>query len=202
MTRWIRHALAADPPRAKSLIVTVWGDALAPHGGAVWLAGLIRLMAPFAINDRLVRTSVFRLVHDGWLARATHGRASRYRLTRDGARRFDDAHRRIYERPADDWHGQWELVLADAVPAVRRSALREELAWAGFGELGPTAFLRPSERGERCRRCSPHRSCSATPWSRSPTCPAAGRLPKSSAAPGTWRPCPPTTGDFSRASAR
>jgi phenylacetic acid degradation operon negative regulatory protein len=147
VTRWIRHALAADPPRAKSLIVTVWGDALAPHGGAVWLAGLIRLMAPLAINDRLVRTSVFRLVHDGWLARATHGRASRYRLTRDGARRFDDAHRRIYERPADDWHGQWELVLADAVPTVRRRALREELAWAGFGELGPTAFLRPSESG-------------------------------------------------------
>ena len=33
--RWIRRELAADPPRAPSLIVTVWGDALAPHGGAV-----------------------------------------------------------------------------------------------------------------------------------------------------------------------
>jgi phenylacetic acid degradation operon negative regulatory protein len=144
---WIRRTLAADPPRAKSLIVTVWGDALAPHGGAVWLAGLIRLMAPFGINERLVRTSVFRLARDGWLAHATHGRRSRYRLTRDGARRFDDAYHRIYERPADDWHGQWELVLAEGVPAASRASLREELAWAGFGELGPAAFLRPHEPG-------------------------------------------------------
>jgi phenylacetic acid degradation operon negative regulatory protein len=147
VARWIARTLAADPPRAKSLIVTVWGDALAPHGGAVWLGGLIRLMAPFGLSDRLVRTSVFRLARDGWLARASHGRASRYRLTRDGARRFDDAYRRIYARPGDDWHGSWEIVLADAVPAARRAALREELAWAGFGELGPTAFLRPSETG-------------------------------------------------------
>jgi phenylacetic acid degradation operon negative regulatory protein len=147
VARWIARTLAADPPRAKSLIVTVWGDSLAPHGGAVWLTGLIRLMAPFGLSDRLVRTSVFRLARDGWLARSTHGRASRYRLTRDGARRFDDAYRRIYARPGDEWHGQWELVLAGALPAARRATLREELAWAGFGELGPGAFLRPSENG-------------------------------------------------------
>jgi len=147
IARWIERTLAADPPRAKSLIVTVWGDALAPHGGAVWLSGLIRLMAPFAINDRLVRTSVFRLARDGWLSRAAHGRESRYRLTADGARRFDDAYRRIYARPADEWHGEWELVLADTVAAPRRAALREELAWAGFGELGAFVFMRPHESG-------------------------------------------------------
>jgi phenylacetic acid degradation operon negative regulatory protein len=145
VARWIRRTLAADPPRAKSLIVTVWGDALVPHGGGVWLTGLIRLMAPFAINERLVRTSVFRLTADGWLARASQGRRSRYRLTRDGARRFHDAYKRIYERPADDWHGKWELVLADRVAAPRRAGLRQELAWAGFGELGTTTFLRPHE---------------------------------------------------------
>jgi phenylacetic acid degradation operon negative regulatory protein len=145
VARWIRRTLAADPPRARSLIVTVWGDALAPHGGSVWLAGLIRLMAPFDVNERLVRTSVFRLAADGWLSGASQGRRSRYRLTRDGARRFDDAYKRIYERPADDWRGRWELVLADRVASPRRAALRQELAWAGFGELGTTTYLRPHE---------------------------------------------------------
>jgi phenylacetic acid degradation operon negative regulatory protein len=147
VARWIRRTLAADPPRATSLIVTVWGDALAPHGGSVWLAGLIRLMAAFGINERLVRTSVFRLAADGWLARASRGRRSRYHLTADGARRFDDAYKRIYDRPADDWRGQWELVLADRVAAPQRPGLRQELAWAGFGELGTTTFLRPHEVG-------------------------------------------------------
>jgi phenylacetic acid degradation operon negative regulatory protein len=147
VARWIRRTLAADPPRAKSLIVTVWGDALAPHGSAVWLAGIIRLMAPFGINERLVRTSVYRLAQDGWLDGAAHGRVSRYWLTEDGARRFDDAHLRIYRRPEDGWDGNWELVLADAVPAARRATLRDELAWAGFGSLGPAAYLRPALTG-------------------------------------------------------
>jgi phenylacetic acid degradation operon negative regulatory protein len=143
VTRWVQRTLAADPPRAKSLIVTVWGDALAPHGGVVWLSGLIRLMAPFGINDRSVRTSVFRLARSGWISASSHGRASRYRLTRDGARRFDDAYRRIYDRPVEDWHGLWELVLVNAVTPPQRRALRDELAWAGFGALGPANFIRP-----------------------------------------------------------
>jgi len=115
--RWIARVLAAAPPRAPSLIVTVWGDALAPHGGEVWLSALIRLMAPFGINDRLVRTSVFRLARDGWLAARTEGRRSRYRLTAEGARRFADAHRRIYAPPDTTWEGEWEIVLAQ--PCIR-----------------------------------------------------------------------------------
>ena len=147
VARWITRTLAADPPRAKSLLVTVWGDALAPHGGAVWLAALIRLGAPFGVNERLVRTSVFRLERDGWLAASSHGRRSRYRLTATGERRFDDAYRRIYDRPPEDWHGLWELVVADGVPAARRQALRNELAWAGFGEAAAGVFVRPRAGG-------------------------------------------------------
>src|SRR5437868_13070404 len=112
VARWIRRALALDPPRARSLIVTVWGDALAPHGGIVWLAGLIRLMAQFGMNERLVRTSVFRLVRDGWLTAQTRGRRSRYRLTREGQRRFEQAHHRIYAPYAQRWDGDWEIAVA------------------------------------------------------------------------------------------
>ena len=148
VARWIRRALVTDPPRAKSLIVTVWGDALAPHGGAVWLAGLIRLMAPLGVNERSVRTSVFRLARDGWLDATAVGRVSRYALTREGARRFDDAHHRIYERPVEAWDGAWDLVLADRVAPTPRAALREELRWAGYGELGATTFVRPRLAGQ------------------------------------------------------
>ncbi len=143
VARWVSRTLAADPPRAKSLIVTVWGDALAPHGGAVWLRGLIALMAPFGMNERLVRTSVFRLARDGWLVASTHGRVSRYRLTAGGARRFDEAYRRIYARPDQDWKGDWELVAAIAA-AARRPGLRNELHWSGFGEPAPWTFVRPA----------------------------------------------------------
>jgi len=145
VARWIRKTLASDPPRARSLIVTVWGDALGPHGGVVWLAGLIRLMASFGLNERLVRTSVFRLVKDGWLSAQSHGRRSRYRLTPDGARRFEQAHHRIYAMPDPQWDGDWEIVLApfESGNAAARVKLREELAWGGFGVFGPGVYAKP-----------------------------------------------------------
>jgi len=146
LAHWIARTLAADPPRARSLIVTVWGDALAPHDGRVWLSTLIRLMAPFGLSDRLVRTSVFRLARDGWIAGETHGRRSRYRLTGDGERRFAQAHQRIYA-PADAaWSGEWEMVIVppDAAGAAQRRALREELAWEGFAAIAPATLARPA----------------------------------------------------------
>ena len=159
------YSVRSRPSRRapQSLIVTVWGDALAPHGGTVWLAGLIRLMAPFGINERLVRTSVFRLARDGWLDAATHGRVSRYRLTREGKRRFDDAHQRIYARPDDDWHGDWDVVLADAVPPARRTALREELVWAGLrrARARPSSCA-PRRVHARCRARWTHRAWRST----------------------------------------
>ena len=149
IARWIRRTLAANPPRAKSLIVTIWGDALAPHGGEIWLSGLIRLLSPFAINERLTRTSVFRLARDGWLSATAHGRRSRYRLTPAGARRFAQAYRRIYAAPDADWDGRWELVLPTSpdLATAARKALRDELAWEGFGMLPGGVLTRPA-RGE------------------------------------------------------
>ena len=40
-------------PKAKSLIVTCFGDAVLPHGGICWLGSLIRLLSPFGLGERL-----------------------------------------------------------------------------------------------------------------------------------------------------
>jgi phenylacetic acid degradation operon negative regulatory protein len=146
VARWIRQELARTPPRAKSLVVTVWGDALAPHGGAVWLSGLIRLLAPLGLNERLVRTSVYRLAREGWLAAQQDGRRSRYRLTPQGLAHFERAYRRIYAPRIGDWDGTWDIVLAPsaALAAHERRDLRKELRWEGFGALTPGVFVRPA----------------------------------------------------------
>ncbi len=142
--RWIDRRLAASPPRATSLIITVWGDAIAPHGGAVMLSGLIDLLEPFGINERLVRTSVFRLAREGWITAKPMGRRSLYRLTRAGARRFEQAYRRIYAAGEPAWDGDWELVMGDGLTQDERKALRDELSWEGFGVLAPWVYARPS----------------------------------------------------------
>jgi phenylacetic acid degradation operon negative regulatory protein len=145
VARWIRRTLAAEPPRARSLIVTVWGDALAPHGGRLWLHSLIRLMAPFGINDRLVRTSVFRLVRDRWIEAEPRGRRSRYHLTAAGRASFERAYRRVYEESSAAWTGGWDVVLIHADgDAVDRGDLREELRWSGFGAFAPNVYARPT----------------------------------------------------------
>ncbi len=73
--------------RAGSLITTVFGDSIAPRGGVVWLGSLIEAMAGFGVSERLVRTSVFRLVKDGWLEAEQIGRRSFYSLTEEGSER-------------------------------------------------------------------------------------------------------------------
>jgi phenylacetic acid degradation operon negative regulatory protein len=142
--RWIARELAAAPLRAPSLIITVWGDAIVPHGGAVMLPGIFRLLARFGFNERRVRTSVFRLAREGWLKATPVGRRSLYRLTRGGARRFEQAYRRIYAPPGESWDDTWELVVADGLTPDRRRALREELGWEGFGTLATGVFMRPA----------------------------------------------------------
>lgn len=75
---WIRRTLDEDPPRSKSLIATIFGDAIAPHGPSIWLGDMIELLAPFGVNERLVRTSAFRLTEEGWLQTLREGRRSRF----------------------------------------------------------------------------------------------------------------------------
>ena len=145
ISSWIQSFLAADPPRSKSLVVTIFGDSIAPHGGAAWLGSLIELLAPFGVNERLVRSSVFRLAEEGWIEAERHGRRSEYRLTASGSKRFEQAYRKIYVRPSSSWDGHWTIVFAGlgTVDGDRRTSLRRELLWEGFRPLSPLTFARP-----------------------------------------------------------
>ena len=70
--------LAQRPLRSTSLIVTVFGDTISQHGARVWLGSLVRVLGSLGVDERLVRTSVFRLVRDGWLSAEKVGRRSFY----------------------------------------------------------------------------------------------------------------------------
>lgn len=142
---WIDRFAADDPPRSKSVVMTVFGDSITPRGGAVWLGSLITLLAPLGISSRLVRTSVFRLAEEGWLEARREGRRSLYTLTAPGLRRFERAYQRIYS-PADlRWDGGWTLVLTapEIISPAQRAGLRKELLWEGFGMIAPGVFGHP-----------------------------------------------------------
>ncbi len=142
----IDNALASTTLRANSLITTVFGDAIAPHGNSLWLGSLIELVAPFGLNERQVRTSVFRLVHEAWLSSRPIGRRSLYTLSAPGLKRIQHAYRRIYAAPAETWDGRWQfaIVLEGSIPPKEREALRRNLRWEGYGQISNNVFAHPS----------------------------------------------------------
>jgi phenylacetic acid degradation operon negative regulatory protein len=148
-TEWIAHFLASDPPRSKSLVMTIFGDAVAPHGGTLWLGSLIELAAPFGVNDRLLRTSVFRLAQEGWLVANRDRRRSSYSILPQALPRFERANRRIYAPLEIVWDGSWTLVMAagGTIDAPVRAALRKELLWEGYAQLAPGVFAHPASDG-------------------------------------------------------
>ena len=146
----LRHFRAQRPLRAGSLLVTIFGDAIAPRGGAVTLESLIGLAAPFGLTERLVRTSVARLAREGWLSTARSGRRSEYRLSAQGGERFAQATQRIYGTTAACWDGRWTLiVLPPGEPHAAR--LREQLRWLGFGQLSASLFAHPGSSAAEAR---------------------------------------------------
>lgn len=144
LNQWIERLLAESPIRANSLIITIYGDMIAPHGGTVWLGSFIKLVEPLGLNARMVRTSVFRLVKEKWLIAEQIGRRSYYSLTPSGRRRFEHAYRRIYANATPDWDGQWHLVLLPGdLAASARDSLRKDLLWEGFATIAPGVMAHP-----------------------------------------------------------
>lgn len=131
----------AEPSRTWSIIVTIYGDAIVPRGGSVWLGTLLAFFKGLDIADGVVRTAMSRLASDGWLTRTKVGRNSFYRLADKGRETFARATEHIYRPRPPEWSGHFEMLLVE--PAAREGA-RIALEEAGFGTLLPGAFVAPA----------------------------------------------------------
>lgn len=134
---------ARVPIRAGSLIVTVFGDAVAPRGGRIALASLAEILAAFRVSESLTRTALSRLVAEGWLERWKTGRTSHYRLSPRGREAFAEAAAHIYDRPRAAWDGALTLALLEPAGAAERAGVRAALEAQGFGILTPDLLVAP-----------------------------------------------------------
>jgi phenylacetic acid degradation operon negative regulatory protein len=138
----IIEQLKQEPSRTGSIIITVFGDAIVPRGGSVWLGTLLEFFEILDIDASVVRTAMSRLTADGWFDRERVGRNSFYRLVKKGRLTFDVATRHIYDPPPSDWTGRFELLLIGN--GEDREASREALKNAGFGSPLPGVWVAPS----------------------------------------------------------
>jgi phenylacetic acid degradation operon negative regulatory protein len=141
LTRIVQQ-LKREPSRTGSIVITVFGDAIVPRGGSVWLGTLLEFFRTIDIDGGVVRTAMSRLASDGWLERNKVGRNSFYRLADSGRQIFDIATRHIYDPPPSDWTGRFELLLIGN--GEDRDASREALKNSGFGSPLPGVWVAPS----------------------------------------------------------
>ncbi|MDH5353433.1 MAG: hypothetical protein OEY09_03220 [Gammaproteobacteria bacterium] len=139
---------------ANSLILTIFGDYICSHGGTIWLGSLIKLVASMGVNQRLVRTSVFRLTEKGILQSQQKGRRSFYSLTEKGFRQFSIAAERIYRYHDSQWDGDWRLVITTLQNIDRdvKERFNKELTWFGFNRLSNGVFAHPTASLEQVQR--------------------------------------------------
>src|ERR1700761_5360722 len=134
--------LKRETSRTGSIVITLFGDAIVPRGGSVWLGTLLSFFETLAIDSGVVRTAMSRLTADGWLERHKVGRNSYYRLVEKGRQTFEGATAPIYDPPSSDLTGRFELLLIGK--AEDRDAAREALKNAGFGTPLPGVWVAPS----------------------------------------------------------
>ena len=138
----IVQQLKREPSRTGSIVVTLFGDAIVPRGGSVWLGTLLKFFEQLDIDASVVRTAMSRLTADGWFERTRIGRNSFYRLVQSGRQTFDIATKHIYGPQVSDWTGRFELLLIGN--GGDRDVAREALKNAGFGSPLPGVWVAPS----------------------------------------------------------
>ena len=98
--------------RVWSLIITLFGDAIAPRGGKAPFSVPQAVMERLGIENGALRTAMSRLAADGWVERKKSGRSSIYALAGSGRHAFDEATRRIYAAGPPEWDGRWTVAIA------------------------------------------------------------------------------------------
>jgi len=131
------------PMRAGSLIVSIYGDAIVPRGGSLWLGSLLDIMAGFRVEPGLVRTAISRLVTDGWFERTRLGKHSYYRLSTQRAAEFAAATTRIYRASDPAWSGEMDIAIITSTDAELRGAHRDRMLQQGYGQAAANVMLRP-----------------------------------------------------------
>lgn len=128
----------------KTLIVTIFGDVVSQHGHWIWLGSLIDSLSNLGYSERLVRTSVFRLVEDDWLQVKKIGRKSYYSLTDSATRHNLKASRRIYKSSNFSENNDWLILFPSFVSDKKLPQLKKQLKWLGFSSISSSVYAHPS----------------------------------------------------------
>jgi phenylacetic acid degradation operon negative regulatory protein len=140
-------------PGAKSLLLTLLGEFVYPHGGSAWTSTIVRALETVDITERNARQAVARLGDQGIVEAERLGRRTRWHLTDRGTQLLATGSERIYSfgRRADAWDETWLLVICSIPESQRatRHQFRTQLTFEGFGFVAPTIAVSPHADREK-----------------------------------------------------
>ena len=145
---YLKSLVEEMAPKAKSLIITFFGDTVFPHGGTIWLGSLVKFMEEFGISEKLTRTSIFRLTKEGWLSSKKFGRESYYSLSDLAIERFLKAHYSVYAYDEQDNDNDWIVLFTNSVNPSKELELSKILKKEGFSAPSKHVYLHPHYRME------------------------------------------------------
>ena len=130
---------------ARSALFDLYGDHLRSRGSQAPVAVLVRLLAPLGVTGPAVRTSISRMVRQGWLRPVRLPTGPGYALTEQARSRLDDAAARIYRTREPAWTGSWDLLVLEP-PASRsaRDRVRSGLGFLGYAPLSDSTWISPA----------------------------------------------------------
>jgi phenylacetic acid degradation operon negative regulatory protein len=128
---------------ARSVVFDLFGDYIRYTGGAIGLAPLCELLAPFGVSPEAARTVMTRLRSEGWFDSEKDGRKVSYSLSTRALSMLDEGRDRIFTRDTSPWDGLWHLAIYQVPEQQRktRDVLRKRLAFLGYGSLAPATWI-------------------------------------------------------------
>ena len=144
----IDHLHSDGRLRVWSVVITIFGDAIQPHGGTVAMSDLQTILGAMNVESGALRTAMSRLAKEGWVTREKQGRHSFYKLSKAGLKSLIPATQKIY-RPT--YAPDPKSILIAVGPDVIGHARETQNALLGaFGGLqlrnGVGLFADPSDK--------------------------------------------------------
>lgn len=129
--------------QARSALFALYGEYLRCRGGRAPVAALVRLLAPVGIAAPAVRTTVSRMVRQGWLLPLRLAAGPGYQLTPEAAHQLDEAAARIHRPGRPGWDDRFDMVLIRPPVSRRRRARLDALSRLGYGMLDEQTWIAP-----------------------------------------------------------
>ncbi|MFI7482810.1 PaaX family transcriptional regulator C-terminal domain-containing protein [Kocuria sp. M1R5S2] len=140
-----RGRAEAGPLNHQQLIITLFGFYGRSHGGALPVAGLIRLMADLGVDAPAVRSSISRLKKRGVLRSVKISGLSGYALAPGLEETFREGDERIFGARRAALTDHWILAVFTVPEKQRhlRHQIRSGLIRMGFGAVAPGVWIAP-----------------------------------------------------------